>query len=169
MGWLEAGMDLYEAEDVAQHSFETASITLILSDWVDEEIDTGRALKIAVVHDWAESVTGDFSKEATETLGSKIKEEIEEKVFENVLMDDLPGEGGYLELWREYRNCETPEAKIVRISDLLSILVEARKLFERGEESEKLREIWNSVMEDLEKFQTDFPVLESLLSELDRC
>lgn len=168
MGWLEGGINPSEVEDVAQHSFETVTITLLLADSLDEGIDVERALKMAVIHDWPEAITGDFSREISEQIGVEFKENIEEKVMENLLESDISGREDYLEIWKEYSEMKTKEARIVRMADLLSILFEADGLFRRGERSEKLREIRETSREELDPFIEDFPILGDLLEGLDK-
>ncbi len=168
MGWLEGGVDPSEAEDVAQHSFETSAITLLLSDYLGDKMDTERVLKMAVIHDWAEAVTGDFSRDVSESIGTDTKEDIEENAMEKILDEDLPNRDEYLKLWREYSKKENQESRLVRIADLLSILLEARNLFRRGEDSEKLREIWRTTKEELETYLEYFPELDILVSEFDK-
>lgn len=168
MGWLEGGIDPEQAEDVAQHTFITATITLVLSDSVEGGLDSGRALKMAVIHDWAEAITGDFSKRVTSLLGGEeVKENIEEKALEDLLLEDLSTREIYLELWREYSENETREAKLVHVADRFSMLVEANRLFRKGEKSEKLMGIWNTVRCELEQYVETFPVVEELLETLD--
>ncbi len=96
MGWLESDIDISEAEDVAQHSFETASITLVLSELLENEIDRGRALKMAIIHDWAESITGDFSRDMSSQLGEDIKERITDKTKMLMLNSPQNPTGGVL-------------------------------------------------------------------------
>lgn len=168
MGWIEGGIDSSEAEDVAQHSFETSAITLLLSDYLGDSIDTERVLRMAIIHDWAESVTGDFSRDVSESIGSETKEDIEESAMEKILDEDLPNRDEYLKLWREYSKKENQESRLVRIADLLSVLLEARNLFRKGEDSEKLKEIWRTTREELETYLEYFPELDILASEIDR-
>lgn len=167
MGWLESGISSSEAEDVAQHSFETATITLLLTGSLESEVDNERALKMAIVHDWAESITGDLSKGVSDQIGSEVKGQIEEEVMENLLTDEVPDREEYLGIWREYNELRSREAKLVRVADKLSILFEASELFQRGERSEKLRKIWETTMDELEPFEDSFPVLEDFVRELE--
>lgn len=167
MGWLESGLPLSAAEDVAEHSFETATITMILADALDQNLDSERALRMAIVHDWGEAITGDFSREVSTEIGHEVKEEIEERVLEELLIEKVSEGEKYLEYWREYARMETRESELVHAADLLSILVEASKLFEDGERSEKLRSIWKTTMDELEPFEDSFPVLMDLIQELE--
>lgn len=168
MGWLESGIRSGEAEDVAQHSFETSAITLLLADSLPEDIDKERALRMAVIHDWAEAVTGDISREISEQMGLEIRERIEEEVLKNLLPEEIPNREEYLDIWREYTQRKTQESKIVYLADKLSILFEARKLFREGENSEKLWEIWSTTKEEVESYTEEFPFLKNLLQKLEK-
>lgn len=167
MGWLESGIDPVEAEDVAQHTFETSSIAMLILDSVDRDLDAEKVVRMSIVHDWAEAVTGDFSKEMSSQLGEETKREIEEKVFENVLLENMEMPERYFKIWKEYSNLETDEAKLVYVADRLSILMETSFLLRRGESSKKLKEIWETVRGDLDGFIDLFPVLEDLFEDLD--
>lgn len=166
MGWLESGISTSRTEDVAQHSFETTAITLIIVDFLEREINSEKALRMAIVHDWAEAVTGDFSKDVSTQLSYEVKEDIEERVMKSVLMEGVPNKKKYLDLWKEYNKKETLEAKIVRFSDLMSILLEAKSLFDEGESSEKLEDIWDSTLKEAKSFTEEFPFLSDLIQSL---
>lgn len=88
--------------------------------------------------------------------------------MEKSLIDDLSFGESFLELWREYTECETLEAKLVFVADRLSILMEGSYLFSQGEKSEKLKEIWEEVRSELDSYTEDFPVLVDLLEDLDK-
>lgn len=167
MGWLEGGVKLSESEDVAQHSFETSTIALILTGYLEEEIDTEKVLKMAMIHDWAEAVTGDFSKEVSEQLGEDVKEKIEENVLENILNEEMPDREEYIDLWREYNERTTKEAKLVKIADKLSILIEGNYLSQSGENSEKIEKIWKKTREGLDPLGSEFNFLADLLKKVD--
>ncbi|KXB05849.1 hypothetical protein AKJ52_02940 [candidate division MSBL1 archaeon SCGC-AAA382C18] len=169
IGWLKSGINPNEAEDVAQHSFETATITLLLGDSLDMGIDSEKALKMAIIHDWAESVTGDFSKDLTDQIGEEMKEEIEEKVLKNLLEeeDKIPKRKEYLNLWHEYSKEKTKEARLVKIADKLSILIEANNLVKNGKSSRELKEIRKKTRDSLNPYVDDFPIFKDLLQNLD--
>ncbi len=167
MGWIESGVDPSDSEDVAQHSFETATITLLLSYSVEKDIDKEKAIQMSVIHDWAESVTGDLSKERSEAIGDEAKMKMEESVMEESLIGDLSFGESLLDLWREYTKGETLESKLVFIADRLSILMEASYLFRQGKKSEKLKEIWSEVSSELDSYTEEFPVLADLLKNLE--
>jgi len=61
-GWILAGVDKSQVESVAEHSFGTALISLLLAKHFEQdgiEIDIGKILTMAILHDLAESETSD--------------------------------------------------------------------------------------------------------------
>lgn len=169
MGWLECAVPLSEVEDVAQHSFETTSITLLLLDELEQrtkKLDRERALTMAVVHDWAETLTGDFSYTIQKWMGTDNKERMEREALRD-LVDRLPRKREYLKLWEEYNEKQTPEARLVRAADYLSLMVQAIKYRERGNRSKELDELWRAVHGDLKPYMGEFPPVGRLIEELD--
>jgi putative hydrolase of HD superfamily len=169
MGWLECAVPLGEAEDVAQHSFETVSITLLLLDELEQgtkKLDRERALSMAIVHDWAEALTGDFSYTIQRWMGADNKERMEHEALRD-LVARLPKKERYLRLWEEYNEKRTPEAKLVHAADYLSLMVQAIKYRECGNCSKGLDELWQAVHEDLKPYMGEFPPVKKLIKELD--
>lgn len=169
-GWLLCGTPIGEVEDVAQHSFEVAAITLLLARELEREgkkLDRERALSMAVLHDWAEALAGDFPYTALKYLGQVgSKPDIERRALEDLLRD-LPGREEYLGLWREYQGKGTVEARLVHAADYLSMLVQAVKYREGGNRSSELDELWRAVHADLEPYADEFSVVRRMIQELD--
>ncbi|MEM2672730.1 MAG: HD domain-containing protein, partial [Candidatus Hadarchaeales archaeon] len=57
-GWVLRGFS--PAEDVAQHSFEVCSLSLLLSLELKGRVNLEKVLTMAVLHDWPEALTGDL-------------------------------------------------------------------------------------------------------------
>lgn len=57
-GWLDRGVPLVEAESVADHSFRVALLAWLAAEDVPG-LDRDRVLKLALLHDLAETITGD--------------------------------------------------------------------------------------------------------------
>jgi putative hydrolases of HD superfamily len=56
-GWLDRGVPNDEVESVADHSFRTAILAWLAAG---EGLDRNKVLKLALVHDLAEAITGDI-------------------------------------------------------------------------------------------------------------
>lgn len=57
-GWLDRGVPASDTESVADHSFQTALLAWLAAA-ADPTLDRDRILKLAIVHDLPEAVTGD--------------------------------------------------------------------------------------------------------------
>jgi len=169
-GWLLCNVPLTDVEDVAQHTFDVAAITLLLADELErrgKKLDRERALSMAIVHDWAEASVGDFPYTALKHLGpAGTKKSIEERALEEIL-NKLPNRIKYLALWREYSEKRTIEAKLVHAADYLSMLVQALKYRERGNRSKELDELWHAVHKDIKIYEKELPSVMALIKELD--
>ncbi len=170
-GWLLCNIPLSGVEDVAQHTFDVAAMTLLIADELErggKKLDRGRALSIAVVHDWAEASIGDFPYTALKHLGpAGTKKRIEKRALEDILVK-LQNKEKYLKLWQEYSEKRSPEAKLVHAADYLSMLVQAIKYRERGNRSRELDELWRVVCKDLKPYTREFPVVKELITELQK-
>src|SRR3989338_9852322 len=102
-------------ESVAEHSFYVIYFTTILLYFLKnsgEEIDEAKTIKMAVLHDMEETVSGDilnpfkhYNEEIVSTI-RKVNQETIALVFEN-LPEDLSAE--FVELWKEESKKETKE------------------------------------------------------------
>jgi putative hydrolase of HD superfamily len=165
-GWLFAGVPLKDVENVAEHSFEVSTITLLLLDELQEsgvKLNRERALTTALTHDWPEALVADFPYTAVKYLGSP---NAKGKMEERALSELLKGKEEYLDCWREYRDGKTPEAKLVRAADYLSMLFQALRYRERGNRSRGLEELWEAVRRDLKPYAEEFPPVKNLVDEL---
>jgi putative hydrolase of HD superfamily len=129
-GWRIRGVEA--PESVAEHSYRTAVIAMVLSDL--EGRDTGKAVKMALLHDLQESIVGDLTRRSP---NYSEKRELEEEAILRILRE-LPGDisDEYMKIWREYSEGTTPEAKLVKNADKLDMLAQAREYEKQGYEVE---------------------------------
>lgn len=170
-GWLLCGVSLEGVEDVAQHSFEVATIAMLIADELrrgGEKLDRDRAICIALLHDWAEAEVADFPYTALKHLGSPgTKQHMEQSALEE-LLEGIPKKANYLALWREYKDKRTPESRLVHAADYLSMLVQAIKYQEQGISSRELCELWRAVRKDLASYAREFKPVRELVVELEK-
>jgi len=119
-GWVKK-LGLTNPESVADHSYRTALMTMVISD--SRGLDTGRALRLALLHDLPEAVVGDAMPE--ERSGG-VKTAVETKAMEG-LLSDLPPEvrSLYHDAWLEFLEGKTEEALLVRQLDKLEMAIQA--------------------------------------------
>jgi putative hydrolase of HD superfamily len=145
-GWLLAGVTL--PESVAEHSFATTLLAWQLAeainvDWMtqglQQPLDVNRVLRMALVHDLAESLLTDLPKRSTELIGRAIKYTAEAQATTQ-LFADAPGGDQAIKLWEEYAAGETPEAHLVHDADKLEMVHQALCYEARGHRN--LAEFW---------------------------
>jgi len=120
-GWLDAGIPRQHVESVADHSFRVACIAAFLAP--SGPLDALKMVRMALVHDLAESVTGDLTPRSG--VSKKKKALMEEEAVRRLGSEEL------LSLWKEYDAGQTPESRLVREIDILERVVQSRD-YERG-------------------------------------
>jgi putative hydrolase of HD superfamily len=156
MGWVVRGVR--DGESVADHSFGVALLTLLLGP--EEGIDVGKALKIAVVHDLAESVLGDIPTPAAKLMGEAGKEVAEEGILSRLLQGHET-KSEIEALWKEFRDRSTPEGRFVRAVDKLEMFLQAFQYEREGNRRLWRFWTWEDNLRDL-----GFPVVEKAFEEL---
>ena len=125
-GWQLRGVD--DPESVAAHSWGVAYLVVAFGDRFRDElpgVDLDRALRLAVVHDAAEALTGDVATRADETadpIDREAKAAAEREAMAT-LADPLPAR--IADAFATYEARETPEAVLVKECDLLDTCVQA--------------------------------------------
>lgn len=103
-------------ENDAEHAWHMAIMTLLLSEYANEEIDVLRTITMLLIHDLVEIDAGDTF--AYDEEGKKTQEEREQKAAERIF-SLLPEDQGkkLREIWEEFEERKTPEAKFARTMD----------------------------------------------------
>jgi putative hydrolase of HD superfamily len=138
-GWaFKAGIK--SPESVADHSFSLSVMTMVFSDV--EGLDTERALKMAIIHDLAESITGDIMPDK---ITRRTKKNLENKAMETIL-NKLPKSlrKEYSQIWDEYVNERSDLSKLVHRLDKLEMILQAIKYMSSGHSAEELIEFTQS-------------------------
>jgi putative hydrolase of HD superfamily len=103
-------------EDDAEHSWHLALMCFTLAEYANEPIDVFRTMKMVLLHDVIEIDAGDTY--AYDQAGNDTKRERElaaaERIFP-LLPKDQAIE--YRNLWDEFEDRKTPEAKFARVLD----------------------------------------------------
>src|ERR687893_497474 len=113
-GWVLRGQPP-GAESVAAHSYGVALTAMLLADEVRArgvELDVGRVLRIAVLHDLAEARTGDMPRTMAEYYGAEARRRAEGLAFADVvrsLGEHLRGD--YERLHEDYERRASAEAR----------------------------------------------------------
>ncbi len=131
-GWLDR--NIAEAESVADHSWRVALMAMVFSKKIG--IDSEKAVKMALVHDLAEAITGDISRDHFDSCENNIgikpsmskeqKSKNEEKAMEQIssLLDEQSREE-IVSLWKEFEERETKTSVFVKDLDRLDCMMQA--------------------------------------------
>jgi len=101
-------------ENLAEHHFRVFWIAMIIASH-EKGADNGKVAKLALIHDIAESRTGDV-----DYLSRQYVERNEELGIKDILNKTSIRDEFYA-LWEEYETRETLEAKIVKDADTLDV------------------------------------------------
>ncbi|MFH1633830.1 MAG: HD domain-containing protein [Chloroflexota bacterium] len=121
-GWLMHGIPPERCESVAEHSFGVALLALFLADAHFPVLDTGKVLRMALLHDIGEVYAGDIVPGAGVSAGEKHQLETESA---SRVLGRQPRGKEYLALWEEFEEGESPEAQFVRQIDTLEMALQA--------------------------------------------
>ena len=113
--WTSSGRQ----ESVAEHSWRLAVMALLLKDEFPET-DNEKVIKMCLIHDWGEAITGDIptflKKEADEKVENSEVDNLLAKLPENLKTE-------FSQLFCEMRKLETREAKLVKALDKLEAVI----------------------------------------------
>lgn len=114
-------------ESSAEHSWRLSLMLFVLIKELKIAVDAERAVKIALVHDLAEAITGDIDAvlvaEGKASKQDKQKLELEAMAKIKATLPQEIGEEIY-SLWREYEDASTKEVKCVKAVDKLETLTQ---------------------------------------------
>jgi len=156
-GWISHGVSLPDVESVADHSYSTCVLSLLIADLENERgarVNVERVLRLAVFHDMAESLTFDISRAYLEYLGrrgGRIKAELERSASKHLIQNIKERRLSrlYLQLQAEFEANRTLESRIVHAADALDILLQVIEYRRRGYPETLLQELWTQTTERL--------------------
>lgn len=109
-------------ENDAEHGWHLAIMTMLLSEYANEKIDVGRTIEMVVIHDVVEIDAGDTY--AYDDAGNSTKAEREKKAADRIFGMLSPEQGQYfMDLWLEFEEASTPEAKFATAIDSVQPLM----------------------------------------------
>ena len=138
-GWKEK-LEIDNPESVADHSYSTAVLSMILSDM--KGLDSERIIRMALLHDLAESIIGDITPDHI-TKNEKITKENNaiKQILKN-LPDSITE--SYFEIWNDYQKKSSKEAILLHEIDKLEMAFQAKFYLDEGISKEKLRSFFKT-------------------------
>jgi putative hydrolase of HD superfamily len=162
-GWVSHGVTLSDVESVADHSFSTTLLALLLADLEIERgrrVDVERVLRMALLHDLSETLTFDISKGYLDYLGKRgraIKDEVEEAAWKHILkgITESKLRSEYARLQYEFDAEQTLESRIVHAADRLDVLLQVVEYVKRGYPKPLLAGLWSATEREVRKSKVE--------------
>ncbi|KXN66598.1 hypothetical protein CONCODRAFT_80447 [Conidiobolus coronatus NRRL 28638] len=137
-GWIENHVQ--NPESIADHMHRMGIMAMMIED---HTIDRDRCIKIAIVHDLAEAIVGDIAPSAGISKEEKQQLEMDAMhTFINNLENSLPIQNIF-QLWKEYEDNITPEARLVKDLDKFEMLVQAFE-YEKADDKLNLQDFFDT-------------------------
>jgi putative hydrolase of HD superfamily len=137
-GWSLAGVDNAKPESVAEHTYGTIMASIFISQYLKGEIaelDLSKIVTMAAIHDLPESLTSDIpriSKIPEASMLNEIKRRVERAAIDQIFSQHRISSDALREVWEEYSTASSIEARVVRGSDVIDMLVHALILEDSG-------------------------------------
>ncbi|CAL5059953.1 unnamed protein product [Urochloa decumbens] len=145
-GWVKRGVQ--GPESVADHMYRMGVMALVAADLPG--VDRDRCVKMAIVHDIAEAIVGDITP--SDNVPKEEKSRMEKEALDHMceLLGGGPRAQEIRELWMEYENNASLEAKVVKDFDKIEMILQALEY-----EKEQGRDLEEFFQSTAGKFQTD--------------
>ncbi|OVA06914.1 HD/PDEase domain [Macleaya cordata] len=145
-GWIRR--EIQDPESIADHMYRMGVMALIAADIPG--VDRDKCVKMAIVHDIAEAIVGDIAP--SDGIPKAEKSRREREALDH--MCKLLGGGSRAkeigDLWMEYEENSSPEAKVVKDLDKVEMILQALEY--ENDQGKDLEEFFQSTAG---KFQTD--------------
>lgn len=138
-GWLTRFVP--DPETVAAHSWRVALIALEFADEVKAMgADLEKVLKMAICHDLGESIIGDYIHIDCKYANITSKEKYEKEAVAVRALADESGINGIYDIWREFEDRDTIEARIAKDFEIIDMLLQAFQYLQENPEMTDLTE-----------------------------
>jgi putative hydrolase of HD superfamily len=141
-GWMLRGL-AQGSESVAAHSFGVGVTAMLLADEIKARglaLDCERVLRMALLHDWAETRVGDLPKTATKYFGAEARKTAEAAAFADIVSGVGTAGPDYESIYHDYEQRNSLEARVVKAADIIDLLIQAYALERAG--ARGLDEFW---------------------------
>ena len=142
-GWKNK-LQIPNPESVSDHSYMMTVMAMIISDI--KNLDTEKIIKMSILHDWADSITGDF---IPDEISYDKNVELEENAMAKILGKlPQPIQDNYHIIWDEYQRNTSRESRFVHEIDKLEMALQA-KIYEKDFDAKKIQPFIISAVEQI--------------------
>ena len=140
-GWVKKKVP--SPESVSDHMYRMSIMAMVLGDSLGH-IKKDHCIKMCLVHDMAESIVGDITPHDGISNKEKHRREVEAMNYLCGLVDEKVGKE-MKDLFMEYENQETQEAKFVKDLDKFEMILQAHNYEQEMDKPGSLQEFFDSV------------------------
>jgi len=161
VGWSLAGVDCVRTESVAEHTLGCILTCIFVSQYLKEkghQLDVEKLITMAAIHDLPEALTSDIPRTASQSLASKLNEMklvLERESIHKIFKQNNSSSKYYISLWEEFEEGSTLEAKIVKGSDIIDMLMHALTLESTGVSARLLHQFFSSSQNIIESLDIE--------------
>jgi len=147
-GWI-SQVGIIQPESVADHSFRCAILAMCIGDLLGA--NTEKLIRMLLLHDIQESITGDYDSPAKEEIGTP-RVTLQEKIAIKGVLSKLPAKlkKKYYAIWQECEDKTTREAILANDIDKIEMLIQALEYEKEGYDSGKLQAFWTTTQNKIE-------------------
>ncbi|MCG3217334.1 MAG: HD domain-containing protein [Candidatus Heimdallarchaeota archaeon] len=183
-GWIRVGIPLSDVESVADHAYNTAMLSLLLSDlhnalYPEQQLKTEIVMRLAIIHDLPECRYQDFDRQVEILLGKDRYQEFKSQVLTSASTELLSlilnetVKQQWKETFIELQSKESVESKFVSYVDKMELLVQALSYESLGYNSFLFDSFWETSKKHLLLCPFDvindiIPILEEERANLDK-
>ena len=142
-GWLIHGIK--NGESIADHCYRMTLLSMLLADTLvakGMKLDTEKVMRLSLLHEIAEARIGDIPFTVLTYIPEEVKEIGERKAVTSMLEKFGSIGKWYQELWEEFEQNETIEAKLVSAADKLELMIQVLEYEKLGYQS--LNQFWDN-------------------------
>ncbi len=171
-GWIRVGIPLSDVESIADHSYNTAMLSLMLVDihnilYPDRPLKSDLVMRLAIIHDLPECMYQDLDHQVHILLGQDLYNEVKRKILVSaseellqlILNEDVKKQ--WKEMFDDMANKNSEEARFVNYVDKLELLIQALSYENLGYSGNLFDPFWQTSKEFLKN--CDFEVINDLI------
>ena len=116
----------------------------MIASFSNESLDTNRCIKLALIHDLAEAKVGDITPHCGVSDEEKYKLELSTMEQIQSMLGQLLAGDEILDLWKEYEEGSTTEAKLLKDLDKIEMILQAQEYEAEGSSEKSLDQFFTS-------------------------
>lgn len=140
-GW-NSRLQMKNPESIADHSYRAAMLAMCLGDLM--EVDSERLIRMLLLHDIQEAITGDYDYRAKKKIGiTEVKRQEANAIRQILSLLPKKLQRNYLSIWKDFENQNTQEAILANDIDKLEMIMQALEYEKKGHSPKKLDVFWD--------------------------